>query len=258
MLSISAVASAQPSGPRELFEWRGNVEQEIRVQMMGGRTSVMDMGPREMSGYDNARALSSVPSVNGYVSVQMRQGRGSADVVQQPSAQNGYATIIRVRDTQSGAGSYDVAAYWQPTDNYGYGNSQYDPYDSYGQYGNYGQYDQSRDYGRYGSYPAPVIVQRPVYVNHGTVGKTLPVPARTNTDASRAYPSHVPPAIGRTGSGIVETGKVPQHSVPVRPTSPARPAGRTPPAVSHPTQPGKTLPGTVRPPQSNTAHPRVY
>lgn len=158
IVALPALASAQRgvqrNGQRELFEWRGNVDQEVRVQMRGGRTSVMGMGPREMTAYDQTRAVSAVPAADGYVSVQMLQGRGRADVVQQPTAQNGYTTVVRVRDTQGGAGSYDIAAFWQPTGNYGYGNS--------GNYGTYGTYGRP--------YPNGGTVQQPVYQG----GKPLP------------------------------------------------------------------------------------
>ncbi|MEO6866135.1 MAG: hypothetical protein ABI229_11825 [Gemmatimonadaceae bacterium] len=189
VLSIAVPANAQQRGQRELFDWRGRVDQEIRVEMQGGRTSVVAMGPREMPGYDNARAISGVPSTNGYVSVQMRQGRGAADVVQQPSARNGYTTIVRIRDRQSGARWYDVAAFWQPAGNYRYRNSgQYGQYGNNGRYDNDGRYDNNGRYdsngryedddqygqdGRYGNYgqyrrypSRVVVVQQP--------GKSLP------------------------------------------------------------------------------------
>lgn len=157
---IPAVAHAQ-GGQRELFEWRGSVDQEVRIQMRGGQTAVMGMGPREVTGgyNDQVRAMSGVPAVDGYVSVQMLEGRGRADVVQQPSAQNGYTTIVRVRDTQGGAGAYDIATFWQPTGNYGYGNT--------GRYGTYGT--NGRQYPRGGT------VQQPVYRNGYPVNQGYPV-----------------------------------------------------------------------------------
>jgi len=169
IIALPALASAQRgvqgNGQRELFEWRGNVDQEVRVQMRGGRTSVMGMGPREMTAYDQTRAVSAVPAADGYVSVEMLQGRGRVDVVQQPSAQNGYTTVVRVRDMQGGAGSYDIAAFWQPTGSYGYGGN-----------GNYGTYGTYGTYGR--PYPNGGSVQQPVYQG----GK--PLPGTQNTSAT--------------------------------------------------------------------------
>ncbi len=198
-LSISATAGAQGIAQRELFDWRGNVDQEVRVEMQGNRTSVIPMGPREMTGYDNARAMGGIPSVDGYVTVQMREGRGYADVVEQPSAQNGYTTVVRIRDTQGGVGSYDVAAFWQPIGGYGYGdNAQYGNYGDYGNYGAYGNYGGYGNGGVYRTYPQTVIVQQPVPVyrpvygdrdRDAVGGKSLPVPERASEYPSRTqYP----------------------------------------------------------------------
>lgn len=175
IVALPALASAQRgvqrgvqrNGQRELFEWRGNVDQEVRVQMRGGRTSVMGMGPREMTAYDQTRAVSAVPAADGYVSVEMLQGRGRVDVVQQPTAQNGYTTVVRVRDMQGGAGSYDIAAFWQPTGNYGYGSN--------GNYGTYGTYGRP--------YPNGGSVQQPVYQG----GRPLPGTQNGNATYGR-YP----------------------------------------------------------------------
>ena len=191
-LSISASAGAQGIAQRELFDWRGNVDQEVRVQMQGNRADVIPMGPREI-GYDNARAMGDIPSVDGYVTVQMREGRGYADVVEQPSAQNGYTTVVRVRDTQGGVGSYDVAAFWQPMGGYGYGdNAQYDQYGNYDTYNTYGAYGNP---GAYQTYPQVIVEQpvyrpeyRPVYGDRDNIGRTVPAPERAH-DNSHEYPA---------------------------------------------------------------------
>lgn len=269
MLAASVPASAQGAGQRTLFEWRGNVDQEVRVQMQGGRTAVIGMGPRESIGYGNARAMSSVPSTNGYVSVQMLEGRGVADVVQQPRAQNGYTTVVRIRDTQSGAGQYDVAAYWQPTGNYGYGNTGVynDGQYNNGQYNNGryndgryndGRYDDGRygngQYGQYGQYPAPVIVQRPVYGSRGDDGKALPVPQRGNAYPSRdagRYPSTVVPGFPNPNA---PRGKALPGSAQTR-------GEQAPPVVYRPApsgQKGKTLPGTSQQAQQNQQNQQNY
>jgi len=250
MLAVSVPASAQGAGQRTLFEWRGNVDQEVRVQMQGGRTAVVGMGPRESIGYGNARAMSSVPSTNGYVSVQMLEGRGNADVIQQPSAQNGYTTVVRIRDTQSGAGQYDVAAYWQPNGNYSNGNAGV--YND-GQYNN-GRYNDGRygngQYGQYGQYPAPVIVQRPVYGSRGAEGKALPVPqggsAYPSRDAERypstAVPGFPNPNVSR-GKALPGSAQTRARQVPSVVTRPA-PSGQT----------GKTLPRTSQQNQQDANH----
>ena len=253
-LSIAAAtAGAQGYGQRELFDWHGNVDQEIRIEMQGGRAATMAMGPREMVGYDNARTISSVPSANGYVSVQMREGRGSADVVQQPSAQNGYTTIVRIRDPQGGRGQYDIAAFWQPANgNYGYGNSG--AYGAYGQYGDNGQYG---NYGGYG-YPQQVIVQQPVYRRgtyqqpvYGNGGKTLPSGDRGTVYQGRdGYPANrgsdrYPAGNGQTGKTLPGEARSGQYG---NQQGGYRQRGNQ--QAQNPQQ-GKTLPGQASTSQQN-------
>lgn len=103
---------------QQLFVWQGRVDREMRIQMSNGRASVMQMGSNER-GNGNIRTANRVPNQPGIVTVQQLEGRGRVDVVQQPDSRNGYTTIIRLRDPASGAANYRVAAYWQPTGNYG-------------------------------------------------------------------------------------------------------------------------------------------
>lgn len=190
-IALPAVAHAQRGSQRELFEWRGNVDQEVRIQMRGGRASEMDMGPRENGAYDQVRPVSAVPATDGYVNVQVLQGRGRVDVVQQPSAQNGYTTVVRVRDTQGGQGSYDIAAFWQPTGNSGYSN--------YG-YGNQGAY------GSYGTaYPTRGSVQQQVY--QPVYQNTKPVPGATTRSTGAVY-GRYPATTSRVQPRTTPNGKV--------------------------------------------------
>lgn len=135
-------------GQQELFEWQGPVDREIRIQMNGGRASVLQIGNNERTN-GRVRAMAAVPTQDGIVTVQQLQGRGSVDVVQQPTNGNGYTTIIRLRDPDSGAGMYHIAAYWQPSGNSGvfrngsrHGNGNRN---GNGQYDN-GDYGQHRDH----------------------------------------------------------------------------------------------------------------
>jgi hypothetical protein len=46
------------------------------------------------------------------VQLNSHSGRGNLDIVQQPSARNGYTAIIRINDPRGGAGFYDFTASW--------------------------------------------------------------------------------------------------------------------------------------------------
>ena len=124
-------------GQQELFEWQGPVDREIRIQMSGNRAVVERIGNNERAG-GRVRTFAGTPAQDGIVTIQQSQGRGTVDVVQQPTRGNGFTTIVRLRDPQSGVGMYRIAAFWQPTGN--------------GQYRNDRQRNGNRGRNRNGSY----------------------------------------------------------------------------------------------------------
>jgi hypothetical protein len=98
------------------------VDREVQIIMRGRDLRTRLLGDNE-SGRERAQVESDLPDQNGYVSIQVQQGRGNVDVIQQPTARNGYTAIVRIRDDASGADWYRITASWQPR---GYGNSDWD------------------------------------------------------------------------------------------------------------------------------------
>ena len=147
----NAGSSGSASGTA-VYEWQGRVDQEIRLQLRDDRSSVIRVGPRETIA-NGGRALSAIPRQPGQLTVQRLEGRGSVDVIQQPSASNGYTATVRLVDGDAGAGQYHFVAYWQPTGGRGgYGSTGGNGgYDNSGRGGNgsNGGYDNGR--GGYGS-----------------------------------------------------------------------------------------------------------
>src|SRR5262249_13158314 len=109
-----AVMSASPlSAQRELFQWSGRVDQQVLLTMSGRRVTTSNVGPSE-PGQLGMTLISALPTRDGEVSVRMLDGRGTADVIRQPSAENGYSTVVRIRDPKGGSGMYHIAVDWQP------------------------------------------------------------------------------------------------------------------------------------------------
>lgn len=66
------------------------------------------------AGTDNVRANVTGGALprNAQLVLSRTNGRGAVQVVQQPSAANGFTAIIRVSDPRAGAAQYDVEARW--------------------------------------------------------------------------------------------------------------------------------------------------
>ena len=115
-IASSATASAQ-SGRRDnsrerILEWQGQVDREIRIQVDNRRASVLEVGSNERT-RRRVNMQGSIPNRPGTLYVQVLQGRGRVDVIQQPDARNGYTAVIRLRDPDGGAARYRIAAYWE-------------------------------------------------------------------------------------------------------------------------------------------------
>jgi hypothetical protein len=113
---VSAAPLAFAQSGQEVFEWNGRVDREVQITMRGNRLSTRDLSNSE-PGRASSRVMMQLPRQNGQIYVRVLNGRGSADVIQQPSAQNGYVATVRVLDPSSGADNYRIAAYWQTYSN---------------------------------------------------------------------------------------------------------------------------------------------
>ncbi len=107
---------------QELFEWVGRVDREIRIQAGRNDAAIINMGSNERNNGGRIRGFNRLPRQDGTVTVQVLEGRGNVDVIQQPNARNGYTAVIRLRDQDSGSARYRIAAYFTPS---GYNNGGY-------------------------------------------------------------------------------------------------------------------------------------
>jgi len=106
------------NAPREVYRWQGLVDKEVRIQLSNGRAYVQPVGNREVLN-NNGQFLAAMPRQDGILRIQRVEGRGDIDVIQQPTASNGYSATLRVRDPNSGTGNYRIVAVWEPLNNNG-------------------------------------------------------------------------------------------------------------------------------------------
>ena len=116
-IAVSAATASAQSGRRDntrerILEWQGQVDREIRIQIDNRRASVIEVGSNERT-RRRVNMQGSIPNRPGTLYVQVLQGRGRVDVIQQPDARNGYTAVIRLRDPDGGAARYRIAAYWE-------------------------------------------------------------------------------------------------------------------------------------------------
>lgn len=93
------------------MSWKGRVDDNVRITIRGGRADVETVGGTPY--YDaQPNFTSSLPSRRVTVTLNVKRGRGQVFIEEQPTRDNDYAIIIRIRDTKSGADNYEFELSW--------------------------------------------------------------------------------------------------------------------------------------------------
>jgi hypothetical protein len=100
-----------PEGPGAMT-WRGVVDGTLRVEV---RVATVTERATEGSPYTNSnyQFTASLPRRATFVSVSKQRGRGSVEVLEQPSEYNNFTAVVQIRDRQGGSDNYEFILRWQ-------------------------------------------------------------------------------------------------------------------------------------------------
>jgi hypothetical protein len=91
--------------------WRGRVDDDVRIRIRGGTAEVETLGGTPYSdGQPNF--YNSLPYRRVTVRLTNKRGRGEISIEQQPSRENDYTAVVRIRDTRGGASEYEFELQW--------------------------------------------------------------------------------------------------------------------------------------------------
>jgi hypothetical protein len=91
--------------------WRGTIDDDVRIRVRGGTAEVETIGGTPY--YDAVTNFTnSLPPRRMSVSVVKRRGRGEVVIEQQPSRENDYTAVVRIRDPRGGAAEYEFDLTW--------------------------------------------------------------------------------------------------------------------------------------------------
>ncbi len=92
--------------------WRGRVDDDVRIRIRGGSADVETLGGTPY--YDSQPNFeNSLPNRRVTVRITNKKGRGEIFIEQQPSRENDFTAVIRIRDTRGGADNYEFTLEWQ-------------------------------------------------------------------------------------------------------------------------------------------------
>lgn len=91
--------------------WKGRVDDDVRVKIRGGTAEVETLGGTPY--YDGQPNFqSSLPYRRVNVRVNKKRGRGEIYIEQQPSRENDFTAIVRIKDSRGGASEYEFELVW--------------------------------------------------------------------------------------------------------------------------------------------------
>jgi hypothetical protein len=91
--------------------WKGRVDDDVRIRVRGGTADVETIGGTPY--YDGQPNFSnSLPSRRVTVRVNKIRGRGEISIEQQPSRENDFTAVVRIRDSRGGASEYEFELVW--------------------------------------------------------------------------------------------------------------------------------------------------
>ena len=91
--------------------WKGRVDDDVRIVIRGGRADVETLGGTAYyNGQPNFSA--SLPPRRVNVKLTVKKSRGEVYIEQQPSRDNNFAAVIRIKDSRGGASDYEFELTW--------------------------------------------------------------------------------------------------------------------------------------------------
>lgn len=100
-----------PMEPMGRFWWKGRVDGTDYIRLSGNRVAIehVTSAPIRDDSYDISSALPSWPIT---VILRRNRGRGRVEIVEQPSARNGFAVVVLIEDKKGGSDTYEFELRW--------------------------------------------------------------------------------------------------------------------------------------------------
>lgn len=91
--------------------WKGRVDDDVRIRIRGGSADVETIGGTPYhDGQPNF--LAALPNRRVTVRLTNKRGRGEISIEQQPSRENDFTAIVRIKDARGGASDYEFELTW--------------------------------------------------------------------------------------------------------------------------------------------------
>ena len=93
------------------IKWEGVVDNEVQVQISGSRVYAQVISGQDVRNM-KFEFEGSLPEREVTVSVKKGKGRGTVQILEQPSRMNGYQAVVRIQDPKGGSDEYQFQLSW--------------------------------------------------------------------------------------------------------------------------------------------------
>jgi hypothetical protein len=91
--------------------WKGRVDDDVRIVIRGGRAEIETVGGTPY--YDAQTSFgASLPPRRVTVRLNVKKARGQVYIEEQPSRENNFSVVIRIKDPRGGASDYEFEVSW--------------------------------------------------------------------------------------------------------------------------------------------------
>ncbi|RPJ86828.1 MAG: hypothetical protein EHM18_04215 [Acidobacteria bacterium] len=94
------------------MRWSGKVDDEIVIMIRGSRASIRTVTGDQVRD-DDYSFDSPLPRQELRMNLKKVSGRGSVDLLEEPSRRNDYSAVVRIRDKKSGTDDYAFELRWE-------------------------------------------------------------------------------------------------------------------------------------------------
>ncbi|MDX2153348.1 MAG: hypothetical protein SFV54_21570 [Bryobacteraceae bacterium] len=105
-------SAQEPLEPRRGMIWRGGVDGRVRVTVQGRDARAEALSGAAVFG-DQGTFERDLPARENFAAaVRKRRGRGRVELIDYPSARNGYRLVFEIHDPDGGSDQYEVEVRW--------------------------------------------------------------------------------------------------------------------------------------------------
>lgn len=94
------------------MRWSGRVDGEIIIMIQGNRASIRTVSGDRVRD-ENVSFASPLPRQELRLNLRQINGRGSVDLIEEPSRRNDYSAVVRIRDQKGGSDVYEFELRWE-------------------------------------------------------------------------------------------------------------------------------------------------